>query len=158
MDVRTISEAPKRVLNLVEDPEKRRVLEQYLDSAGPLIETALRDALQELVDDINAQLAPQARLRLVQEGSRLLPDIVTLGEEQGRGVARHLAGEGVAKVLVRMPSDVKIRASEAARKAGTSMNTWTVNILERALVGLRDRQERANQQENPGGDRESSPQ
>ena len=39
-----------------------------------------------------------------------------------------------------MPSEVKERASEAAKRAGTSMNAWTVRTLERALENLRQRQ------------------
>ena len=148
IDLRGIAEAPKRALNLVDDPEKRRILEQFLDSTGPLVEAALRDALQGFVREVNTQLAPQARLRLVQEGTRLIPDVVALGEETMRSMTRRLDNEEVAKVLVRMPSNVKSRASEAAQKAGTSLNSWTVSILERALINLRDRQQRTEQSES----------
>ena len=39
-----------------------------------------------------------------------------------------------------MPSSVKERATESAQRAGVSLNSWTVDILERALENLRQRQ------------------
>ena len=144
-DLRRIAEAQKKALALVENAERRRILEQFVESSGPLVEAAARDALQELANEINAQLAPGARVRLVQEGSRVIPEIVSLGEDLGQGRTLVIDSDAVSKVLVRMPSDVKSLAAEAAQKAGTSLNNWTVNILERALVSLRDRQEQAGQ-------------
>ena len=150
IEIRAIADAQKKALALVEDPERRRMLEQFLESSAPLIEAAAREALLDLVDEINAQLAPEARLRLIQEGTKILPEIVSLGEDAGRGWRIIIDSHNISKVLVRMPSEVKAMATEAAQKAGTSMNNWTVNILERALVNLRDRQEKASQSGDRG--------
>ena len=142
-DLRRIAAAQKKTLALIENPERRQILEQFIENSGPLVEAAARDALQELADEINAQLAPDSRLRLVQDGPRVLPEIVSLGEDIGRGRTLVIDSNSISKVLVRMPSDVKVMAAEAAQKAGTSLNHWTVNVLERALVNLKERQERA---------------
>ena len=48
-----------------------------------------------------------------------------------------------------MPSNVKDRATESAQKAGVSLNSWTVDILERALDNLRQRQNET--QDSEGG-------
>ena len=150
IEIRAIADAQKKALALVEDPERRRVLEQFLESSAPLVEAAAREALLDFVDEINAQLAPEARLRLIQEGTKVLPEIVSLGEETERGRRIVIDRHNISKVLVRMPSEVKAMAAEAAQKAGTSMNNWTVNILERALVNLRERKEKASQSEDLG--------
>ena len=150
IEIRAIADAQKKALALVEDPERRRVLEQFLESSAPLVEAAAREALLDFVDEINAQLAPEARLRLIQEGTKVLPEIVSLGEETERGRRIVIDSHNISKVLVRMPSEVKAMAAEAAQKAGTSMNNWTVNILERALVNLRERKEKASQSEDRG--------
>ena len=150
IEIRAIADAQKKALALVEDPERRRVLEQFLESSDPLVEAAAREALLDFVDEINAQLAPEARLRLIQEGTKVLPEIVSLGEETERGRRIVIDSHNISKVLVRMPSEVKAMAAEAAQKAGTSMNNWTVNILERALVNLRERKEKASQSEDLG--------
>ena len=155
VDLRTIAEAQRKSLSLVENPERRRTLEQFIESSGPLVEAAARDALQVLVEEINAQLAPGARLRLIQEGTKVVPEIVFLGEEVGKGRTLAVDSDSISKVLVRMPSDVKAMAAEAARKAGTSLNGWTVNVLERALVSLRERQERLGQSQNQSEETES---
>lgn len=144
-DLRRVAQAQKRALVLIDNEEKKRTLEQFIESSGPLVEAAARDELQLLVEDINAQLAPEARVRLVQEGSRVVPEVVTLAQERGRGRTTVADGDAISRVLVRMPSDVKTKAAEAAQRAGTSLNSWTVNILERAVTNLREHQERAAQ-------------
>ena len=158
VNLRTIAEAQKKALALVEDPERRQVLERFIENSGPLIEAEVRDALQVLVTEINAQLAPGARLRLVQEGSTVVPEIVFLGDEAVKGRSLGFESDSISKVLVRMPSDVKTRAADAAQKAGTSMNNWTVSVLEKALVSLRDRQETPSSSQDKGETMESTPQ
>ena len=140
MDLRKIADAPSKALAMVEDPDRRRILEQFLENTGPLVEAAARDQLQQFVDEINAQLAPHARLRLIQEGTRLTPDIIQLSEETGRGWTLRLDNDTISKVLLRMPSNIKELATESAQKAGVSLNSWTVTILERALENLRQHQ------------------
>ena len=150
IDLREIAEAPKSALDLVEDAGRRRVLEQFMESTRAMTEMAARAALQQLVDEVNVQLAPQARVRLVQEGSQLVPEVVTLGEEKGGGWTLRLDGDEIARVLVRMPSNVKERAGEAAKRAGMSMNNWTVTVLERALANLRQRRPEGEGEDKPG--------
>ena len=151
IDFREIANASKKALNLVDDPERRHILEQFVDSTGPLVEAAARDAFLNLLDEINAQLAPHVRLRLVQEGTGLAADVITLGEERGRGWTLRFDGDTISKVLVRMPSNVKERATESAQRAGMSLNNWTVDILERALENLRQRQSRSEEPERTSG-------
>ena len=147
-DLRKIVEAQKKALALVENPEKREALEQFLESSGPLVESAAREAIHELIEEMNDQLAPHSRIRLVQEGSKVLAEVVSLAEEIGRGRTVLIDGDSISKVLVRMPSEVKSRAAEAAQRAGTSLNTWTVTVLERAVVNLRERQQRAGERQD----------
>jgi predicted HicB family RNase H-like nuclease len=147
IDFHDIADASKKALNLVDDAERRRFVEQFLDSTGPLVEAAARNAFQNLLDEINDQLAPHARIRLIQEGTRLAAEVVTLGEERRRGWTLHVDSDTISKVLVRMPSSVKDRATESAQKAGVSLNSWTVDILERALENLRQRQSGTNDPE-----------
>ena len=155
-NLRRIAEAQKKALPLVENPETKRTLERFLESSGPLVESAARDELQALVEEINAQLAPGARLRLVQEGPKVVPEIVSLGDDIGRGRPIVIDSDSISKVLVRMPSDVKTMAADAAKKAGTSMNSWTVNILERALVNLKEHQQGEPTSQSAGEDTEAT--
>ena len=148
-DLRKIVEAQKKALALVENPEKREALERFLESSGPLVESAARDAIHELIEEMNDQLAPHSRIRLVQEGSKLLPEVVFLADDLGRRRTLVIDGDSISKVLVRMPSEVKSKAAEAAQRAGTSLNGWTVSVLERALVNLRDRQQGAGERQDP---------
>ena len=150
IDLRKIVDSQKKALALVEDPEKREALERFLESSGPLVEAAARDAIHELIEEMNDQLAPHSRIRLVQEGSKVLPEVVFLADDIGRRRTVVIDGDSISKVLVRMPSEVKTKAAEAAQKAGTSLNGWTVSVLERALVNLRDRRPGAEERQDPG--------
>ena len=145
IDLRTITDTQKKAAVLIENPERRRTLEQFLEHCGPLVEAAARDALHTLIEEVNEQLAPSARIRLVQEGTSVVPEVVSLGEEAGIGRKAVIDGVSISKVLVRMPSDVKAMATDAAQKAGTSLNNWTVNVLDKAVTSLRDRQQRSEQ-------------
>ena len=151
-DLRKIVEAQKKALALVENPEKREALERFLESSGPLVESATRDALYELVEEMNGQLAPHARVRLVQEGSKVVAEVVSLADEIGKGRTVLIDGDSISKVLIRMPSEVKTMAADAAQRAGTSLNSWTVNVLERAVVNLRERQQKAGERPDPSPD------
>ncbi len=139
-DYRGIGAAAKKALTLVEDQERHRMLEEFVDSTAPLVEAAAREAAQELVEEINAQLAPHARLRLVQDGANLVAEVVPLGDEQPGTWSVRLDSDTVSKVLLRMPSNIKERAAESAQRAGVSLNSWTVSILERAVENLKRNQ------------------
>ena len=156
MDLREIADAASKALTMVEDSDRRRILEQFLEHTGPIVEAAARDQLQQFVDDINTQLAPHARLRLIQDGTRLSPDIIPLLEETGRGWTLRLDNDTISKVLLRMPSTIKELATESAQRAGVSLNSWTVNILERALENLRLHQPGAKDPEGQSDGSESS--
>ena len=151
-DLHKIVEAQKKALALVENPEKREALERFLESSGPLVESAARDAIHELIEELNDQLAPHARVRLVQEGSKVVAEVVSLADEIGKGRTVLIDGDSISKVLIRMPSEVKTMAADAAQRAGTSLNSWTVNVLERAVVNLRERQQKAGESPGPSPD------
>ena len=136
-DYREIALASKKALVLVEEPERRRILEEFVDSTASLVEVATREALQSLIEEINVQIAPHNRLRLFQEGTRLVAEVLPTSEGPIRARIERKEGETIAKLLVRMPSGVKERATESARRAGVSLNSWTVSILERTLENLK---------------------
>ena len=137
----TVTESLGRTLALVEDPQRRALLQHFVDSAGPLAEAAALQALHQMVGEINVLLAPQARVRLYQEAGAWVPEVITTENDSGAEWRIHLDRDAISRVLIRMPSEVKERASEAAKRAGTSMNAWTVRTLERALENLRQRQQ-----------------
>ena len=137
----TVTESLGRTLALVEDPQRRALLQHFVDSAGPLAEAAALQALHQMVGEINTLLAPQARVRLYQEAGAWVPEVITTEDDSGAAWRIHLDRDAISRVLIRMPSELKERASEAAKRAGTSMNAWTVRTLERALENLRQRQQ-----------------
>lgn len=147
VQLNTVTESLGRTLGLVEDPERRALLQNFVDSAGPLAEAAALQALHQMVGEINALLAPHSRVRLFQESGAWRPEVITTEDDSQWRI--RIDGDAISRVLIRMPSEVKERASEAARRAGTSMNAWTVRTLERALENLRQRQQAQEESASP---------
>ena len=137
IDLSEIAAAPKKALPLIQDAERRRDLAQFVESTAALVVEAARHQVQQLAEEINAGLAPHARVRLVQEGDRLVAEVVTLNEDHRRSWTFNVDSDVISRVLLRMPSTIKERASEAAQRAEMSLNSWTVTILERALTNLK---------------------
>ena len=152
IDFRDIPAAARKVLLLVEDPERRKALEQFMDSASPLVESAAREAVQELVEEINAQLAPHAQVRLVQNANQITAEVIQVGSERGRRGSPRLDGDTISKVLIRIPSTIKDMAAESAKKAGMSLNSWTVDILERAIDNLTESRKEYDSDAEPAKD------
>jgi predicted HTH transcriptional regulator len=65
------------VLQLVTDGERRKALDNFLVLQAPLIEEAMREQVEGLIDEINDQLPDPYRLRLVHEDTADYPEIVT---------------------------------------------------------------------------------
>lgn len=82
-DLSRISDAQNRALVLIDSSDKRQVLDQFIQVCSPLVTEAVLCGLHELADEINTQLGSRARLRLVLEGNRLLPEIVPPSDEAG---------------------------------------------------------------------------
>ena len=83
----TVTESLGRTLALVEDPQRRALLQHFVDSAGPLAEAAALQALHQMVGEVNALLAPQARVRLFQEAGAWVPEVIATEDDSARRMA-----------------------------------------------------------------------
>lgn len=81
IDYREVSMAGTDLLRLVDDGERRKVLDSFLVLQAPLIEEAIRAQIEELVDEVNAQLPEPYGLRLVHEDRFDFPELT--GVEEG---------------------------------------------------------------------------
>ena len=139
-DIRTdpVFEALRQPLALIDNEERRRALEAYLEAARPQLDRALFDLMSQLVESIDEKTAGQYRIRLSYRQGGLgleLEERVQEGDE-----TRWTALEGdVEKITIRLPAELKDMATEAASQAGTSANTWFVKALARALRNTESR-------------------
>ena len=69
--------SPKRVLSLVDDPERRQMLEEFIDCSVPFVQVAVLEAFQSLVQEVNSQLLPAASVSLVDQSGRISVELVS---------------------------------------------------------------------------------
>lgn len=79
IDYRDVSMAGAVLLQLVTDGERRKALDNFLVLQAPLVEEAMRDTIEGLIDEINAQLPDPYKLRLVHEDTQNFAELVQEG-------------------------------------------------------------------------------
>ena len=140
MEFRTdpIFEALRSPLGLVDDPERRQILERYVEAARLPLERAVFDVLAALTQSVEEQVGTHYRVRLSYRTGALeleveqkeAPEPYTLAE------AEWAAADGeTEKVTIRIPAELKELVAEAASGAGLSVNSWFIRVLVGALRG-----------------------
>lgn len=81
IDYREVSMAGASLLQLVDDGKRRKALDNFLVQQAPLVEEAMRAQIEDLIDEINAQLPAPYGLRLVHEDHFDFPELT--GVEEG---------------------------------------------------------------------------
>jgi hypothetical protein len=133
-DLRTepLFDALKQPLALVDNDERRRQIETYVEAARIPLERAVHDLLSQVVGSIDEQVGEHYRIRLAYRPGGLT---VEVEEKTGNGdEARWASLEGdIEKITIRIPAELKDLATQAAQRGGTSANSWFVKALARAL-------------------------
>jgi hypothetical protein len=117
-------------------PEARATTERLTFALEPSARLALMEAISQAAAEITAELpAGSVDVRLngreLEFGVHLPPPAqqVTAPVEPETDEA----DEGnPARITLRLPESVKTKAEESAAKAGTSLNTWLVNVIRAA--------------------------
>ncbi len=137
MEFRTdsIFEALKSPLALVNNDERRVQLEQYVEAARLPLERSVFDLLSSFGDAVNERVAPRYQVALSYRPGALELDVRAQTQEEPEAPEQvwTLAEGEVEKITLRLPGELKELATEAAAKAGLSVNSWFVRVLARAL-------------------------
>jgi hypothetical protein len=125
-------DALKQPLALIDNDERRRQIETYVEAARVPLERAVNDLMSQLVQAIDEQVSEHYRIRLAYRPGGLALEVE---EKTGNGdEARWTALEGdIEKITIRIPAELKDLATQAAQRGGTSANSWFVKALARAL-------------------------
>ena len=131
----SIFEALKGPLAVVDNPERRSQIEDYVDAARSPLERSVFDLLSRFAETVDAEVAPHYQVTLGYRPGALDLE-VRAGEraedEEPEETWKLSEGE-VEKITLRIPAELKDLATEAAAKAGLSVNSWFVRVLARAL-------------------------
>lgn len=144
-----IFDALKQPLALVEDDDRRRALERYVDAARIPLERAVFDLLSAVVDEINAAIKDRYEARLTYRPGGLSLEVRPTGGAGEPEIAWSLGEGEVEKITIRIPAELKDLVVQAATRAGTSLNSWFVRTLAQAIRDVERHAERTPPQPPP---------
>lgn len=129
----SIFDALKGHLGVIDSPERREQIEAYIDSAQVLLERSVFDVLSQFAETVNGEVSAHYQVSLGYRPGVLNLEVRPTEPSEPTDEAWSMAEGDVDKVTLRIPSELKELATEAAAKAGLSVNSWFVRVLARAL-------------------------
>jgi len=122
-------------LELVEDEEQRARLRRVIGASRASVERASQDVLAQVVADINERLAGRARvdLRHTPGGVEVSVAPYTPAADLDEDEPWEFADSELEKLTLRVPVELKDRATAAAKESGLSVNAWFTRLLAREL-------------------------
>jgi hypothetical protein len=126
----------KGLLRVIDNEEKRKQIESYIDAAQAPVEKAMFDMLSRFAVAVDGQVSAHYRVNLSYKPGVLDLDVrqARPGEDEPEAWASMAEGD-VEKITIRIPAELKELAQDAAARAGLSVNAWYVRMLARALRG-----------------------
>ena len=138
----SIFQALKSPLAVVDSPERRAQLEDYVDAARLPLERSVFDLLSNFAEAVDSEVSSHYQVALSYR-----PGVLDLQVQASEAAEQpeetwSLAEGEVEKITLRIPAELKDLASQAAAKSGLSVNSWFVRVLARALRREEEPEER----------------
>ena len=132
VDIASLQAALQGPLAFVAEPEKRAVVQGYLDSIDVFLERAVIDLLASLSGAVNAsENELTARVEYRPEGPCFVIE-VQQQEPATEQAATFVEGD-LEKITIRVPRDLKSMIDRLASGEGVSANSWYIRELARSL-------------------------
>jgi len=157
-----VFEALKGPLAVIDNPERRKQIEDYIDATRVQLERSVFDLLSQFADAVNSEAGEHYEAVLSYRPGVL--DLQVRRKEGGAAADEPVLSfseSDVEKITLRIPAELKDMAVEAATKAGLSSNSWFVRMLARSVrqneefdappEGRRGRRERHDRHGETGG-------
>ena len=139
LKIDSIIDALKSPLGVIDNPERRAQIEDYIEAARLPLERAVFDLLSQLAESVNDEVSAHYQVTLAYRAGVL--DLAVQAAEADDAAWSMADGE-VEKITLRIPAELKEMAAEAASQASLSANSWFVKTLSRHLRHV-DESERA---------------
>lgn len=142
--IEAILDAFDGALNLVEDEQQRDRFSRVLSASSASVERAVDDLIAEITGEINEALGDDIRVDLTYGSDGVSVEVTQSESAADDEVDETLSlSEGeVEKLTLRLPAELKDRATGTAAEAGYSLNQWIVRVLARELSGERSARSR----------------
>ena len=147
----SIFEALKSPLAVVDSPERRTQLEDYVEAARLPLERSVFDLLSNFAEAVDSEVSSHYQVALSYRPGVLDLQVRASEPAEQPEETWSLAEGEVEKITLRIPAELKDLASEAAAKSGLSVNSWFVRVLARALRSAEEPEERHRRRGRRGG-------
>jgi hypothetical protein len=131
-----VFDALKQPLALIDNDERRRAIETYVEAARTPLERAMYDLMSQMAVAIEEQVKEHYKIRLTYTPGGLNVEVEAKTPAAGEEQAWSTSEGDVEKITIRIPAELKDLAQQAASRAGTSANTWFVKALARAVRNI----------------------
>jgi len=128
-----IFDALKSLLRVIDNEERRKQVESYIDAARLPLDRAILDLLSNFAEAVNGQVSAHYHIALNYRDGALELDVRQTGPGEAADEVWSAAEGEVEKITLRIPGELKELATEAAARAGLSVNSWFVRVLARAV-------------------------
>ncbi len=150
-----VLEAFDDALKLVEDEAQRERFGRVVSAARTSVERAVHDLIAEVVADLDEALRGYAQVDLRYQASGLSVEVTPRpAAELAAEEEISLAGE-FERLTLRLPSELKDRATAAAAEAGVSLNSWLVRTVARSVTQSLRESARSLERESRHADRQA---
>ena len=138
----SIFQALKSPLAVVDSPERRTQLADYVEAARLPLERSVFDLLSNFAEAVDAEVSSHYQVTLSYRPGVLDLQVRASEPAEQPEETWSLAEGEVEKITLRIPAELKDLASEAAARSGLSVNSWFVRVLARALRRAEEPEER----------------
>ena len=128
-----IFQALRKPLSLIDNEERRKQIEAFIEAARVPLERSAFDLLSQLADAVNAEVGAHYKVGLSYRPGVLDLEVRATEPSEPTEEVWSLAEGEVEKITLRLRAELKELATEAASRAGLSVNAWFVRVLARAL-------------------------
>jgi hypothetical protein len=123
----------KSLLGIIENEERRKQIEAYIDSARVPLERSVFDLLSKFADEVDGELSGEYKVNLRYRPGELELNVERPTPGEATAESFSMAEGDVEKITLRIPSELKDLATEAAARSGLSLNSWFVRMLARSV-------------------------
>ena len=129
----SIIDALKSPLGVIDNPERRGQIEDYIEAARLPLERAVFDLLSQFAESVNDEVSAHYQVTLSYRSGVLDLTVQAAEANEPDDAAWSMADGEVEKITLRIPAELKELAAEAASQASLSANSWFVKTLSRHL-------------------------
>ena len=133
LKIDSIIDALKSPLGIIDNPERRSQIEDYIEAARLPLERAVFDLLSQFAESVNDEVSAHYQVTLSYRAGVLDLAVQAAEADEPDGAAWSLADGEVEKITLRIPAELKGLAAEAASQASLSANSWVIKTLSRHL-------------------------